>query len=263
MHDKLNIGVTLAIWEQNFSIWSTGIRQNAIFLVDTLMNIDKYNVYIVNNGPVKIDDKLVVDWDTSKYKTVMMDDIKEDLDLLIVLGSDIKHEDNVYLKSKGCKIVLNNCGSQYVFDLENIIKGEGKGYINLGMYDEIWTLPHHANTTYYYLEVLGRKKTRVAPFVWSPMFIDKIAKGLPNNAKYQPSDKLKRVSCFEPNINIIKYSMIPILITEKVYRNRPELIKHLYVTNSLQLSAKEMFVNIMSHLDIVKNGIATFEGRYS
>lgn len=263
MRKKLNIGITLSIWELPFSVWSTGIRQNAIFLADTLMNAKKYNVYIINSGSVKIDDKLILDWDVNEYKTIMFDDIKDELDILIVLGSEINYKDSDYLKARGCKIVLNNCGSQYIFDLEDIIKGEGKGFVNLEAYDEIWTLPHHAITTYHYLEVLSKKRVRIAPFVWNPMFIDKIAETLNNKGKYRPSIKPKKIACFEPNINIIKYSMYPILITEKVYRKRPDLIEHLFVTNVFQLTSKEKFVNLMNKLDIVKDGIASFEGRHN
>ena len=262
MSRKISIGITLSIWNLPFSIWSTGIRQNAIFLAHTLMNANKYNVYIVNSGSVKINDKLGLDWDVNEIKTVMFDDVKDDLDILIILGSEINYEESHYLKNRGCKIVLNDCGSKYVFDLEDIIKGEGKGFVNLD-YDEIWTLPHHATTSYHYLEVLSKKRVRIVPFVWNPMFLDKNNQSLINKGEYQLSNKPKRIACFEPNINIIKYSMYPILITEKVYRQRPELIRHLYVTNVHQLISKENFVNLMYKLDIVKNGIASFEGRHN
>ena len=108
MSRKISIGITLSIWNLPFSIWSTGIRQNAIFLAHTLMNANKYNVYIVNSGSVKINDKLGLDWDVNEIKTVMFDDVKDDLDILIILGSEINYEESHYLKNRGCKIVLND-----------------------------------------------------------------------------------------------------------------------------------------------------------
>jgi hypothetical protein len=43
---------------------------------------------------------------------------------------------------------------------------------------------------------------------------------------------------------------------------RPELFSHMYVTNAMDLKTKERFVSIANRLDLVRNGIATFEARY-
>ena len=260
---RLNIGITIPFHEKQQTIWANGIRQNVFFLAQTLMNIGKYNVFIVNNGSVPIDNELITDWDMDKYRTADIKDIKYNLDVLFVMASEITFEEGDFFRNNGCKLVFYNCGNQYIFQLENIMKSSGKGIVNYDMYDEIWMVPQMENSSYYYLETISRKKIRVVPFVWNSEFIDTATKDLPNNGKYQPSDNPKRLSIFEPNINIMKYSMYPIIIAERAYRKKPDLIKHLYVTNSTTINTKEMFVNIMYQLDIVKSGKASFESRYS
>lgn len=260
---KLNIGITFPVHEKQLTIWANGIRQNVFFLAQTLMNSDKYNVYIINNGSVPIDKDLITDWDMSKYKTANIKDIKYELDILFVMASEITFEEGDFLKNRGCKIIFYNCGNQYIFQMEVIMKTAGSGTVNYDMYDEIWMVPQMENSSYYYVETISRKKVKVVPFVWNSEFIDKAVENLPNKGKYQPSDSPKRLAIFEPNINIMKYSMYPIIIAERAYRKNPELIKHLYVTNSTTINTKEMFINIMTQFDIVKTGVATFESRFS
>lgn len=260
----MNIGITLQINEKNFSLWSNGIRQNIFFFAQTLMNIKKHNVYIVNvenDMNIPIDDNFMAY--VSKYKIINFKDIKDKLDLLFIMGSAITNEDGLYLKNKGCKIVYYNCGNQYMFDTENILFKDGKGEVPYKMFvDEIWMIPQMENTSYYYFQTIYKKDVKIVPFVWNTIFVDKDASQLSNNGKYQPSTNPKKVSCFEPNINLMKYSMYPILIVERAYKKRPDLIKHLYIVNSLHLKDKEKFVALMNQLDIVKNGIATFESRF-
>jgi hypothetical protein len=56
--------------------------------------------------------------------------------------------------------------------------------------------------------------------------------------------------------------MYDILIVEKVYRERPDLINHFYVTNADKIKMNPLFIDIMKMLDVVKDGIATFENRF-
>ena len=260
----MNIGITLQIDEKNFSVWSNGIRQNVFFFAQALMNLKKHNVYVVlveNDLNIPINDNLMTY--INHYKIVKFKDIKNKLDMLFIMGSAIRDEDGLFLKKKGCKIVYYNCGNQYMFDAENILFKDGEGILPYKLFiDEVWMIPQMENTSYYYFETLYKVKVKVVPFVWNTIFVDKDAVQLPNNARYAPSTSPKKISCFEPNINLMKYSMYPILITERAYIKRPDLIKHLYVASSAHLKDKPKFVSIMSNLEIVKKGIATFETRF-
>ena len=59
MKSNLNIGITICLQSEDDSVWTNGIKQNAVFLARTFMNSKKkYNVYIVNTSDIKITNKL-------------------------------------------------------------------------------------------------------------------------------------------------------------------------------------------------------------
>ena len=77
---KLNIGITIQLEQENHSVWTNGIIQNAINLAHTLMNSSNdYNVFICNVKNINIIPITnVLEWDIEKYKTVQFDDVKND-----------------------------------------------------------------------------------------------------------------------------------------------------------------------------------------
>lgn len=249
----MTIGITINLKDYDI-IWNNGIAQNAINFAILLKN--NYNVYLVNTSDInnlKIDG---VDIFPIKEKL-------EELDIIFILGSQIYDEDYIFLKNKGCKIIFYSCGTNYVVDMEEILfrdKTDKRLYKHTP--DEIWMIPQYMNTNKYYFQTIYKREVKEIPFIWNPLFINNVIKESNIKGTYTPSDNPKRISCFEPNINIIKYSMYDILITEQAYRKRPDLIKHLYITNSEKIRSNELFVDIMKQLDIVNNGIATFEGRF-
>lgn len=72
-----------------------------------------------------------------------------------------------------------------------------------------------------------------------------------------------RIAIFEPNIYMVKTSIIPILIVEEAYRMTPHFLECLRVCNTLHMKKHATFVHFSNQLDIVSCGIATFEGRYA
>lgn len=261
---NLNIGITICLTEENESVWTNGIKQNAIFLARTLMNSEKnYNVYVVNMSYVKITNGL--EWDIDKYKTVQYDDVKDELDIIIPLGGSLNEEQIIYLRSRGCKVVPYKCGNEYIISMENIIFDRADQRPPYFEVDEVWIIPQMENTNKHYWRMFYRTDVVTIPFVWNSMFLDKHIEQLKsdgNNTRYQPSKKPKRVSVFEPNINVYKFSMYPILILEDVYRRKPELIETVKITNTQKIRTKGEFVHLMNKLDIVNNHKITFENRY-
>ena len=67
----------------------------------------------------------------------------------------------------------------------------------------------------------------------------------------------------EPNVNVSKYMLYPLLIIDDVYETNSEYINHVYVNNTTKLKTNNLFIDIMKHLKIVKDGVATFEDRYN
>lgn len=258
-----NIGINIQISDSDYSLWANGLRQNIFILAKTLMALGSYNVFIVNTGPRTVPLGENLGWDIKKFKTVHFDEIKDDLDVYILMGTEIQPEYGYYLKRRGCRVIYYNCGNRYIIEMEEILfKGGTVRRNEEGFLDEIWMIPQMVNTNFYYMETLERVPVREIPFVWGSEFLDQARGSLPNKAEYQPAQGGKRVACFEPNLNVFKFAMYDVLIAERAYRSRPDLVKHMYITNTEAIKTQVQFVSIMKKLDIVRSGIASFEARY-
>lgn len=256
------VGISIHLNTEDYSIWNNGVRQLIFFFAEALQRIGSYNVLIVNTNPaIAITSKL--SWDQKRFPTVNFHEVRDQLELLFIVGSEISPADGHFLKSKGCRVVYFNCGNRYIIEMEEMLFKGGKGKRpDLSYLDEVWILPQMINSCYYYIETVYRIPVRPVPFPWSPLFIDASTKGLPNNARYQALPGPKRLSCFEPNLNVVKFCMYDLLIAERAYRVNPKLISAFYVTNAIKLKESEMFVTIANTFDIVRAKVATFEARF-
>ena len=261
----LRIGITIGLREPNESLLINGIKQNALYLARLLMaSLRGHRVSLVNTTNVPLTDSLP--WDRRMFDTCAFDDIKDDLDVLIELGGQINHEQTAYLKARGVKIVSYCCGFEYVHAAESILFGRRMWdslFINRG-YDEIWAIPQIATMSLPFLQSLRRCPARVVPFVWDPMCIKERAKALPNDGKYTPHDRReKRMAVMEPNVDIVKFCLYPLLIIDEAYRVQPDAIAYTHVTNAERLARESPeFISLMNHLEIVRDGKASFVGRF-
>ena len=256
----INIGITIST-KQCKNIWNNGIAQNIINLYLVLKNIPRdYNIFLVNY----LEESEFI-YDIDDLKIFKLNDVLNDLNIIFVLGTEITDEQYYTLKNNNCKIVHYNCGSSYILDMQSVLFGETETPKRIYRHipDSVWLIPQNYETNKHYFETIYKKECVEIPFVWSNLFIENALKELNINGYYTPTTEPKRISIFEPNLDIVKYSMYPILITEKVYNEYPDLIKHLYVTNALKIMNNKLFINTMNYLDIIRNGITTFEDRYT
>ena len=254
---RLNIGITISIKDNN--IWNSGIVQNVVNLYLLLKNSpNNYNVFLANTSKVE-----KLEYDIEDIKIVSLEKVLNDIDIIILVGSGLSNDYYNYLIKRKCKIVDYVCSATYVMDAQRMLFNNNytSDYFVYPP-DEVWIIPQNFKMNEHYFKTIYRRKTIEAPFVWSPIFIEYIKKKHNIKATYTPSNEPKKISSFEPNIDMVKFAMYNVLIVEEVYRTNPELIKHLYVTNALQIKNNDLFIKIMKKLDVVNNGIATFEGRF-
>jgi hypothetical protein len=104
------------------------------------------------------------------------------------------------------------------------------------------------------------------PFVWSPELLQVRSRKLQNGGEYRPNrgpGGAKRLSVIEPNINITKFCLYPALIAELAYRERPDDVALLQVTNADRIARESIdFIALMNQLDIVRAHKAVFLGRH-
>ncbi|AOK32113.1 hypothetical protein WS67_21750 [Burkholderia singularis] len=261
----LRIGITIGLREPNESLWINGIKQNALFLAKLLMKSSRgYRVTLVNTTDVPLTDALP--WDRRIFGTRSFSEMKDSLDVLIELGGQIDGEQTAYLKARGVKIVSYCCGVEYINAVESILFGRRMWeslFINRG-YDEIWAIPQIAQSSLPFLQSLRRCPARVVPFVWDPMFLGERTRLLAGHGEYQPSGKrAKRLTVMEPNFDVVKCCIYPLLIIDEVYRHDPDAIAFTHVTNADRLARESPeFTMLMNYLEIVRASKASFVGRY-
>jgi hypothetical protein len=210
-------------------------------------------------------------WSQEEYKTININENPkypaEHLDVLIHLQTMPSENETSIWKSMNpnLKVVGYKCGNSYVNDMEDILFKARDTYNNLNRYDTkldaLWYVPQQKQNNHDYFSILHRIESQAIPFVWDPMFLEGDLKLVPD-AFYAPTDQPKRVAIFEPNINIVKYSVPSVLAIEHAYRQRPDLIGFMYVSNTNHLLDINLFKSMMNQMEIVKDKKAQFTSRY-
>ncbi|MFM9921710.1 DUF2827 domain-containing protein [Variovorax sp. H27-G14] len=261
----LRIGITISLHQEAETLWNNGIKQNAVFLAEALKHCPAVgSVVLVNTTATPITPALP--WDQARWPTVRFEAAKDSVDVLIELGGQVDAAQTDYLKQRGVRLVSYCCGFEYVHAMEAMLFNKPLWGANLFVnqrYDDIWMVPQVANISQPYFEVLRRAKARAVPFVWSPVFLDERTRDLPHAGVYQPRSGPRRLSVMEPNINVVKFCLYPVLIAELAYRARPEAIALLQVTNAERMATQNMeFITLMNQLDLVREHKAVFLGRH-
>ena len=263
---KLHIGITIGLQHATETLWNNGIKQNAVFLAEALKHCPNVaTVRLVNTTAVPLTDALP--WDLARWPTVDWDAAKDTVDVLIELGGQCNAAQTQHLHARGARLVSYCCGSEYVQAIESMLFnrpqwGSGAPFIN-PQYDDIWVIPQVARLNLGYFSTLRRRAAQVVPFVWDPVFLEQRAQAYPHAGCYQAHPGARRLSVMEPNINVVKFCLYPALIAEQAYRQQPQRIELLQVTNAETLATHNTdFIALMGQLDIVREHKAVFLGRH-
>lgn len=259
----LRIGITIGLSASNEDLWVNGLKQNALFLAKLFKNSPLgHEVTLLNTTNIEINDQLP--WDLSLFQTKAFDIGCDGLDVVFELGGQISAEQTERIKSQGTKLVSYCCGSEYVQNIEAMIFGRElwSGIFINEHYDELWIIPQIWDLNRGFLKSLRKCPAKKVPFVWDPMLLEASTKDMPNQGAYEPTGAPKRLSIIEPNIDVLKFCLYPILIVELVFQKIPQDICFLHVANADRLAlAGHEFTKLMSQLKIVEAHKASFVGR--
>ena len=264
--ESYNIGITIVL-KKDDSVFANGIRQNGMMLAK-LLKLAGHKVTLINF--IKDNPMVKYPWSDKDYKTINIfkePSYPKKLDVLIHLQTIPDPQETIAWKNLNpeLKIISYKCGNNYVNDMEDIIFQTRPTKDNLLKFDRgvdaVWYVPQQDLNNRDYLSILYKTKAHAIPFVWDPMFVDMHIAQTPD-AMYKPVDGPKRISIFEPNLNIVKYSVPSILATEDAFRKRPDLIGFMYASNTSRLIDINLFKAMMNQLDIVQANKAQFTKRY-
>jgi hypothetical protein len=266
---RLRIGITVGLREQGESMWINGIKQNALYLARLFQNSPRgHDVVLVNTTAVTLEaGAQAVPWDTARFPVHPFAAVADTLDVLIELGGQISQAQTQHLHARGAKVVSYCCGPEYVQMMEAMIFGRRLAdhvFINQE-YDALWVIPQVLQMSAAFFGTLRRKVVQPVPFVWDPMCLEAQGQALPHGGGYRPREDTQqgwRVTVMEPNVDVLKFCLYPALIAEQAYREAPAAIAHLHVCNAQHLAQGSEFAGVMHYLDLVRDGRASFVGRY-
>ncbi len=269
----LRVGVTIFARESDgIAFWSNGAHQNVVYLWLMLRHCESVDaVYLVNMGDGDPPPVESLPRELHGIAFARIDDVIGELDVLIQAGAQVSAEHVATVQRNGGRAVSFKFGNDLCINAESAIHDlPAASIFNGSRFDEVWTTDQHAHTCGSYWETCYRCPVRVLPHVWSPMFVDQSLSCFPANLprKYDPSRATGRVAVYEPNINWAKTCHVPMLVAERAYRKRPDLVRRVMVTNAIHMRERLPFTTFANALDIqhvlAADGapIVSFEPRY-
>jgi hypothetical protein len=266
---KLNVGVTFFLMrDPEQTIWSNGTVQNIVFLLQMLRAApDIGEVWLINGGDGDAVPPGLL-FDGLDLPLVRLAEVGHRLDVLIEGGAQLPVDAAAELRRRGVALVAYRCGNDYVLDAERVCFDLPPGPLVTGVqFDEIWTQPQHERSCRGYWETLLRAPVRVMPHIWDPYFFEcarrRLEATLPGCAvTYAPRVGPRRIAVFEPNLNVIKNCLYPLLLCEQAYRREPGLIGAVYATNTAELCENATLQHVVRALDLFRDGKIGFEARY-
>ena len=272
---NLKIGITLGLQSNTESIWTNGMKQNVLMFVHLLkQSKNDYQVCILNT----------IDVDFSEKKPSYLDGIdiynfKEkfmDMDLIVMMGAQVYDADiQKFKEDKNKRFIGYKCGNNYVIHMENVMfKENKKKYFEYeNTFDELWYIPQQHDTNSGFFSTLYRTNAFIVPFIWHHKFllesVKDIEKGYADGRykkgyKYNPDKEKKVIGIMEPNINIVKYGLIPAMIAEESYRGDVgnSKIDKVMITNGEKVKANYEFMSIIRTFDLFKDKKLSAESRY-
>ena len=272
--ENLKIGITIGLKDAKETIWSNGMKLNILILVKLLKKSKKnYTVYLLNTIDINLDERAKYLDDIEFHK---FEDKYREMDLLICMGSQVEKKYLQDFKSMGPdkKIISYKCGNNYILATEDVLFKESKATFDFETeLDEVWYVPQQHETNYGYYHTLYRTNPVIVPFVWDQQFLVEAlidveksfrAGAFKKTFKYDSSKEKKTIGIMEPNLNIVKYCLLPSMIAEESYRTPigKERIEKLLITNAQDVSKHGAFTSVVQTFDLYKDQKIVTDSRY-
>ena len=239
------------------SLHSNGCNQQSIFVYELYNSIKNIECQIITDKRQKFLNtnaiSIMEDWDKIL-----------EMDVLICISKKLGIEKYLKeLKERNIKIIEYNCGNLYYIIQEDIIFGKHNYIASIEYYkyyDQFWVIPNYSKNKDFYQSYTGISDFRTIPYVWNSTITDLwIEKNSPifyDNKTCYKTDTKYIIIC-EPNIQITKNSIIPLLICNQLYKSGYKNIK---VICLCKLNNKA-FITFCNNLLICRDGMVEFYDR--
>jgi len=236
-------------------IWANGLFQN-VYVIYKMLEVLGFEPYImVDNNENHKDAKIHSEFrllDFKQYMTAPFPIVS-----YIEMGMSCDPGIRRFFRNMGAKVSKLYLGNILNIDIETItfLPGQNFSHHVAGELDEIWVSPHYDLHAEYAGSINGMcGRTRVAPYVWDPHFIEDL--GHVYTGDGLTTDSARTFIIMEPNISFQKNALMPILAIEAYYRKYPSRVKEAIVINGQRFAENHYFKhNIAPHLTSLKAGV--------
>ncbi|CAB3773251.1 DUF2827 domain-containing protein [Paraburkholderia humisilvae] len=259
------VGISIYVRKGPQSLWENGIFQNCLFLAMLFERMPGVELVflVAGGGDGNLDDarRFLVD---SPVPVIDMASAAQQLDLMVEMSAQLDREWIVRFREKGGRVVSMRVGNDYVIDIERMMFNLDPGLLITGSpYDAVWTLPEYAYNCAQYFRSTFRAPVTIVPHLWSPILLDRAAVTLAGPGfGYRCGRRRWRVGIFEPNMCMVKTSFVPMMCCETAHRMHRDRLEAVRVFNTAHLTTRVGWPEFTRALDIVRHGLASFEGRY-
>ncbi len=278
---KVKVGVTLRVngAKGQQSIWENGIFQNCIFLAQLYANAPHVSEsYLVIGGNANKEARQHFMAQT-KAKWLDEKEAVKRLDVIIEMAVNLEDQNLAYFLQRGGKLISAKVGNDYVIDAERVIFGlPAASLVRNVPYSAIWTSEAYASPGVQYFETLHRAPCKILPHLWSPSIMTnalrntKGADGQPISFGYRPGSKRWNVAIFEPNICMVKTSVVPLVACDYVNSLDPNVIERVLALNTQQFTyvspeneannnGARVFIDLVQNLDLQQQDMVLYEKR--
>jgi hypothetical protein len=264
----MRVGISI-VTHADQNIWENGLGQNVVFLVQAFRCLPFVeSVVLIDVGDQGVLPPQVA-MGSCQLPIIDTQAATEIVDVVIEMGGALDERWLDLMRARGRKVVFYCCGQPYVGLVEAPVFGKPGHAPRPDRCDEVWLLPKDAALAPM-MRVLHRCDVHVVPYIWSPQFIERRVREVAGHGLhfgYRPrsgpdgSGRL-RVAMFEPNISVVKTSIIPMLICEEAYRADRGVIQSMHVLNTLHMKDHMTMLYLANSLDVVREHRATFHGRH-
>jgi hypothetical protein len=264
---KYRIGITCDVMEGgDFAFFSNGLRQNVFFLCKmfTAATNCLEVILFTNREPPPIPQGLGID----RVKTYLLGSGGElpVVDYLIIAGTSMDPAQLKLMRSLGTRVIFYKGGNAAVISIEASISAtpdkDGERYADYDCYDEIWMTPQHEHTYRGWCETIYRCPVRILPQIWDPGFLKLQPQNIQDNFGYKPGRPQWKIGILDPNITVMKTSHLPIMVSEYAFKQVPDRIETIYITNATQFASNGHFSSFVSLMTAYKAKKMTVEGRF-
>lgn len=235
-------------------IWANGLFQNVYVIYKMFETMGCEPWMLVDNNENNKDAKIHKEFRMIDFKEYSQSPFK--IHGYIEMGMSCDPGIRRFFRSMGVKTAKLYLGNILNIDIETIIFFQGVNFSHhvAGELDEIWVSPHYDIHAEYAGSINGLVgKTRIAPYVWDPMFIQDLGKLYDSTGLTVTSPRTFVI--MEPNISFQKNSLLAIMAIEAYARKYPDRVSEVIVINGQKIKDNPYFQkSVLPNLQLYKAG---------